>query len=325
MSLAMECRYETSFRSTALSQIRRISIACGVFDGVHLGHQKVIAALLRIARETNSEPVALTFDPHPRTLFGKEPISLLVPLNFRALLLRECGVKEVVVRQFDREFAAQEPELFLRSLLRLPHLELAGFCVGSSWRFGAGGRGNAALIREFARRGGVYFEAVPELEIDGGVVSSTRIRELLRKDDLDGAARLFGRCVSLFGTVRRGYQLATAELETPTANLECGVELPIRDGVYAARAYFQDRWYRAAVNIGWAPTFHYAHPQRRVEVHLLGCKAELYDKYLRVELLGFLREEKKFQTVRELKNQIDCDLEAIRAACIPFFEEKERI
>ena len=151
---------------------RRLVLGIGVFDGVHLGHRRIIEEVVKLAERSGAVPTALTFDPHPRAVLRpEEPPALLVPLTERVRLLREAGAAQVWVIRFSPEFAALEPEDFLARMLECPEFELCGICVGESWHFGRGGRGNRELLDDYARRRKIDFIACPEVRLDGKVIS----------------------------------------------------------------------------------------------------------------------------------------------------------
>ena len=298
----------------------RLALGIGVFDGVHLGHRRIIGELVRQAKRNGAVPAAMTFDPHPRAvLHPTEAPTLLVPLSERIRLLREAGAELVLVVRFTAEFARLEPEEFLRRLLECPEFRLAGICVGERWRFGRGGCGDSALLREYARSRGLDFTACPELEIGGETVSSSVIRRAIAAGRLDTAAEMLGRPYRLTGVVEYGYGAATSRLSCPTANLDFKAGVLPPDGVYAGCAVRDGRLYPAAINVGLCPTFGWEQARRRVEIHLLDYTGTLYGSELGVEFLHHLREERTFTGPEELKLQIDRDLVRIRE----FFAQRQ--
>ena len=159
---------------------RKLTLGIGVFDGVHLGHRRIIAEVTGLARANGSVPAAMTFDPHPRAvLCPDEPPVLLVPLKERVRLLREAGAELVWVQPFTPEFAHLEPEQFLERLFACPDIELAGICVGEKWRFGRGGRGGRETLAAYAESHRLEFRACPELELNNETVSSSAIRRAI--------------------------------------------------------------------------------------------------------------------------------------------------
>lgn len=305
----------TSLGALAEHGIDRTVIAIGVFDGVHLGHRRLLTTLLKMAERHDAVPAAFTFFPHPRALlFPDKAPTLLTTPEKKNDLLAAAGVRAIITVPFTREFASLEPEDFIRDTLISSRVRLNGICVGSSWRFGAQGRGNVENLRRFADRGHFDFEAVDELVLDGEAVSSTSIRRAIAAGRLEHAARLLGRPYSLIGKVVPGYHQAGDALRFPTANLEinCGVLPPY--GVYAARVKYEGKEAAGAVNIGMSPTFNYSdlkHP--RIEVHILDFHGNLYGQNIEVELLQYLREERGFPDTESLRRQIADDVSRIRA------------
>ena len=297
--------------------VKRAAYAVGVFDGVHLGHQMILSNLIRLAGQCGAEPVAVTFAPHPRALLTPQnPPKLLMPLSERIRKIHCCGIRFVVVMPFTRQLAVKSPEEFIQQSFMIENIQTAAITVGENWRFGAQGRGDGVFLQDFAQKHDFIFEAVPMVALDGKIICSSLIRNLIAGGDLDEAAKMLGRRYSIFGAVEHGYGQAGGELACPTANLtvECGILPPC--GVYAAVAEVEKRRYRCAVNIGKSPTFkrHDGTPVR-VEAHLLDFSGSLYGESLELTLLKYLREERTFGSVEELKRQIGSDIKAIRNIC----------
>ena len=294
-----------------LSGVRRpIVFALGVFDGVHIGHRKILTELLSLAGKYDALPAAVTFWPHPREILGLEAPPLLLPLEERRRLLRQAGAAVTGVIRFTEDFSRMEPETFLEQLLESTPSPLAGICVGSQWRFGRGGRGNQEIIRDFASRRGIGFVPCREVELEGQTVSSSAIRKCTACGELALARRMLGRPVRLFGKVGQGNQVAGSVLNAPTANLEVQYGVLPPDGVYAGRVLLEGNSHPCAVNIGLAPTF--GVNIRRVEAHLLDFSGCLYGKELELELFQYLREEKHFSSPESLMAQIGQDVAAVR-------------
>jgi riboflavin kinase / FMN adenylyltransferase len=272
------------------------AVALGTFDGVHLGHRRVIET----AREAGPEPTVVTFDPHPRTALGNR-VELLTSLERRLELLEELGVEATLVVEFTLDLARLEPEEFAEEVLRPIGTELV--VAGEDFRFGRGRTGDLELLSHL----GFATRPVPILE----GVSSSRIRELVGEGDVEGAARLLGRPVEVDGTVVTG-DARGGTLGFPTANLDVRPELLVpTNGIYAGTA----GEHRAAVSIGTNP--HYGGRERRVEAHLLDFTGDLYGQRLVVELWQRLRDEQAFETEDDLIAQIGRDVEAARRARAP--------
>ena len=279
----------------------------GVFDGVHPGHRLIIREAAALAAERNALTAAVTFVPHPRQVIsGAEEPGLIISVAERVKQLRLAGADITGIIDFTPGFAALEPEVFLEQLLKISEIRLAGICVGEDWRFGRKGMGDAAMLERFCRERDLLFRAVPRLYCGSVNISSSMIRQLAGKGDLAGAAEILGRPLTLTGKVVHGFQAAGKELAAPTANLELDHGLIVPDGVYAGAVRRQGKLHAAVLNIGMAPTYNVY--VRRVEVHLLNFKADLYGENLEVRLLKYLRGERKFPSVEMLREQIHKDI-----------------
>ncbi len=269
------------------------AIALGSFDGVHLGHRRVLEA----AQAAGLTTTVVTFWPHPRTVLGNR-VELLTTLERRLELLAETGVDEVLVLEFTAELARLEPRTFAESLLR--RIGARVVAVGENFRFGRAAAGTPALLGELG------FDVRPVPLVEG--VSSTRIRQLLRAGEVEGAATLLGRPPEIEGVVVLGDQRG-GTLGYPTANLNVPVDVIVPAyGIYAGRAL----GHRAAVSIGVNP--HYGGSERRIEPYLLDFDGDLYGKRLIVELWRRLRDERAFDSEEELVLQMARDVEATRLA-----------
>jgi len=269
------------------------AVAIGSFDGVHLGHRRVLDAV----RSAGMPATVVTFWPHPRLVLGNK-VELLTTLERRLELLEEAGVDETLVVDFTPELAEREPADFADSLLRQIGTRL--IVVGENFRFGRGAAGDSALLERLG------FE-VQTLPLAAGV-SSTQIRTLLREGDVVSAAGLLGRPPEVEGTVVLGYQRG-GTLGFPTANLAIPPDLLVPAyGIYAG--YALD--HRAAISIGVNP--HYGGNERRVEPHLLDFEGDLYGRRLVVQLWRRLRDERAFMSEQELIDQIAQDVEETRKA-----------
>jgi len=269
------------------------AVALGTFDGVHLGHRRVLDA----ARAAGPTPTVVTFDPHPRVALGYG-VELLAPLERRLELLGEAGIEETLVVDFDLDLAQLEPEAFAERVLRPIGTEVV--VAGANFRFGRGRAGDLELLGRL----GFDARAVPLVE----GISSTRIRDLLRAGEVERAAGLLGRPAEVAGTVVAG-DARGGTLGFPTANLrqEPGVLVPAY-GIYAGAA----DGHRAAISIGTNP--HYGGGERRIEAFLLDFEGDLYGRKLRLELWQRLRDERAFESEAELVAQIGRDVEATRRA-----------
>ena len=291
---------------------RKVCVAIGVFDGVHLGHQQVIRQTLADARQHEGVPVVITFDRHPNAVVapGRVPPMLhSLPQKLRAI--ESLGVANTLLIRFDRAFSEQTGEQFIRSLaLDFGHLH--SVCVGSEFTFGHKRSGNVALLKQLGAELKFIVHGLAAVSLDGEPVSSTRIREAVRTGDLDSASQMLGREYSIAGSVIRGDQLGR-KLGFPTANLEvAGLILP-PNGVYAVHARLRGREHRGALNLGFRPTLASPTPRLQCEVHLLDFAEEIYGEELELTFATKLRDEQKFPDLAALQSQIHRDLAAARA------------
>jgi len=275
---------------------RARAVALGTFDGVHLGHRRVIEAAL----DAGPTPTVVTFDPHPRTALGNQ-VELLSTLERRLELIAELGVQETLVVEFNLELARLEPEEFAERLLRPIGAEV--IAAGANFRFGRGRSGDLELL------GRLGFDVRPVPLVESA--SSTQIRRLLRAGEVERAAKLLGRPDEVEGLVVSG-DARGGTLGFPTANLRTDPELLVpANGIYAGAV----GEHRAAVSIGVNP--HYGGDERRVEAFLLDFEGDLYGQRLVVELWQRLREERAFESEQELVEAIAKDVERTRAATRP--------
>lgn len=282
------------------------AVTVGNFDGVHRGHQHLIDRLLYRARQMGLKSVVLSFYPHPlKVLSASQTPCELTDLRERAELMLERGVDLVVFIRFDRRFARLSAVDFIREVL-LQRLKCRHLVVGYDWRFGYRREGEIELAKELGRELGFSVEEIEPFRIDGHVVSSTLIRRLLHAGRLEEAVLYLGRNYAVRRKVVSGDGRGSL-LGFPTANLQNTENLCLREGVYAVKV---DDMYIGVANYGVRPTF--GSNKRLLEVHLLDFNGNLRGKRIKVEFLKFIREERKFSSVEELKNQIRADISAVR-------------
>lgn len=287
----------------------RVILTVGSFDGVHRGHQRILAELVRVAREANGTAAVMTMLPHPREFFSAERAPNLLTSHEKKLeLMERAGVDVVFVLPFDAETAQIAPEAFVRDLVcgRCGAEELI---VGHDFRFGRDAEGDYHLLVAMGEGLGFRVSQVAPFIHDGERVSSTGIRERLLEGDLDGAEALLGRKYSVVGEVLKGRGIGVT-LGFPTANIKPHHTAVPAQGVYAAEVLLGDRAYPAAVNIGIAPTI--AHDDTVIEAHLLDFHEEIRGGRIEVIFHKRLRTEKKFPSREALTDAIRKDVEEVR-------------
>ena len=311
--------------STSLNQlpgfgIRRIAIACGVFDGVHLGHQEMIKVLLGAARSTGAVPIIVTFDPHPQVLLNQIPApKLLISRKHQLHLFRELQVGAVVVLPFTTGLAELSPDEFIKRITQVNGLEVTAFCVGTCWRFGHRASGDVDALKQLGARYDFQVHTVPEVMLGGEAISSTRIRIALLEGNLELVGEMLGRNFSIFGTVEFGKGIATSDLKYPTANISSSHEAFPPYGVYASKVYLlQDAGKPLVKNgilyLGESPTFVDTPPEKPfIEIHIFDFQENIYGQTIEVELTKFLREDQRFDSIETLKDQIAKDISEVKA------------
>lgn len=290
-------------------------VSIGVFDGVHLGHQAILAANVRQSAERGLRPSVVTFRHHPKqVLLGRAPRTL-TSLPHRLELFRRAGIEHTLALAFDEELRETPAEVFVRRILE-GALGARHYVLGFDSKFGRNREGGPELLQRL----GYPVDVVPQVVVDKRAVSSSAIREAVELGDLEGAARMLGRPVSVLGRVVRGDALGRT-LGFPTANLDLEHELHPPPGVYACRARLLDGDVHprpAVTNIGVRPTVGGGTPaEPRIEVHLLDFEGDLYDQSLEVEFARALRPERRFEGMEELRAQIGRDVAAAREVLGP--------
>jgi riboflavin kinase/FMN adenylyltransferase len=282
-----------------LQQAGAVALTIGAFDGVHMGHRRVIRELISEAGKLKGSTALLTFDPHPRKVLGNasEPL-LLTSLEHKIQLLGELGIDYCIVMPFDEKVEREEPTDFVvRQLLGAMRLRV--ICVGPHFAFGRGRSGDTALLRNLGEEHGFAVRIVDGVTIDGIHVSSTTIREMVRSGELAKASRFLGRPYSIVGRVVKGKSLGK-RIGIPTANLASEGEVIPPAGVYAAIVRCDRGEYKGILNIDW---------NNYMEVHIFDFRDTLYGEHLEITFGKCIREEKKFGSLEEMVKQIRCDVE----------------
>lgn len=284
-------------------------VALGNFDGVHLGHQVVIAEAGHLARQTAALFAVMTFEPHPRLLFqpASQPFRL-TPFRVKIRLIESLGADLCLMQHFDAAFAAQSAHDFVTDLL-VGHLGVKGVVVGHDYVFGRNRQGDSEFLRRMGRELGFAVKIIdPVAAANGEVYSSTQVRNHLINGRPVDAARLLGRFWEIEGRVEHGDKRGRA-IGFPTANLGLDDYQRPATGVYAVRVGLETganiQWFDGVANFGHRPTFDKT--DELLEVHILDYSGDLYGRHLRVQMLDFIRPEQKFASLDDLKQQINRD------------------
>ncbi len=286
---------------------RRVCVAIGFFDGVHIGHQQIIRQTVTNAHQHETIALVVTFDRHPNATVAPKhvpPLIYSLPQKLRAI--ESLGADSLLLLHFDQAFSEQPASVFIRKLAHGLG-QVQSLCVGANFLFGHKRAGNVDLLKQLGDELKFAVNAIASVALNGKAVSSTRIREAIQTGRLDAASQMLGRAYSLSGTIVRGDALGQ-QLGFPTANLDAtGLALP-PTGVYAVHATIPGQTYRAVVNIGYRPTLQHPAPPLRVEAHLLDFKGDLLGSELEVTFVEKLREEKQFASLAKLRDQISQDI-----------------
>jgi riboflavin kinase/FMN adenylyltransferase len=291
----------------------KVCLAIGVFDGVHLGHQQIIRQTIADTHQHGAQAVVVTFDRHPNAVVAPDRVPLQIYSRSQKLrTIESFGVHAVLEIPFDKPFSEKLGDTFVREL-QAGFGKIHSICVGADFVFGHRRSGNVALLKTLGAELQFQVHGLAAVSLDGLAVSSTRIREIIRAGDIDGAGQMLGRPYAVCGRVVEGDRMGR-QLGFPTANLEStGLILP-PNGVYSAVTQIQGRIYRVALNIGVRPTVASEKPPLRVEAHILGFGGDLYHQELELELGLKLRDEMRFGSINELRAQIQRDVAAVAAA-----------
>ncbi len=290
-------------------ECRGAVVALGNFDGVHRGHQIVLRHAIEYAAKNNLPSGVLTFEPHPRAYFSPDrPPFRLTPFRTKMRLFQAMGLDFSCCLAFDKMMAERSADAFIGEIL-IEGLKIARIVVGEDFCFGRGRMGNISSLIDAGKRLGFGVEAISSLKGEDGLIySSTAIREKLLAGEIDGVVDLLGRPWEIAGRVEHGDRRGR-ELGFPTANIALHEYLHPKPGVYAIRVMVEEsgeEWHEGVANIGRRPTI--GELETLLEVHLFDFSQDLYAKHLRVALLGFIRPERKFDSLQALSAQIaeDC-------------------
>ena len=303
--------------SLARSELHRVApgrasaVTVGVFDGVHRGHQHLVATLVESARRESLAAVAITFNPHPRTVLRPGvAVTYLTSLEERIELLQSLGLDAVGVLAFTSELAQLEPEEFLGLLVE--ELDMRLLVVGPDFAFGRNRAGTVDVSRGIGENLGFRVEVAPMLDEGGEKVGSTAVRQALADGDIGRVARLLGRPFSLRGPVVEGDRRGR-ELGFPTANIAIGLDraLPAY-GIYVTRAHVRETSYESCTSIGIRPTFD-VEPRPTVEAFIIDFDGDIYGEELRIDLLERLRGEERFESAGALVAQMHQDIDQTRS------------
>lgn len=285
-------------------------LTIGNYDGLHVGHRKIIERIITKARQLNGTPMLMTFHPHPLTILRPDKnIGSITPLHVKKRLIEEAGIEVLFVIPFTRDFGSIKAEDFVDGLL-VQRLGIKGLVVGYDFKFGKGGKGDVVYLANCSNEYGFFFEIQGQITLDGEKVGSNRIRTMIQEGDVKKAALHLARPYMVEGTVVRGEGRGRT-MGLPTINLRTDFPLIPKGGVYVTEVEIEGQKFQSATNIGFNPTFN--GQSLTIETHIMDFSRDLYDRKVALHFLDRIRDEAKFAGIDELKERIGRDMEAARA------------
>ncbi len=291
----------------SFSSLKNAVVTIGTFDGVHIGHQKIISSIIESAKAIGGESVILTFFPHPRMILHPEDqkLKLITTIDEKTQLLEKLGIDHLIITPFTRDFSNLSPEEYVKEIL-VDKIGTRKIIIGYDHRFGKNREGGIEELKTLGKIHGFEVEVIQEQDVQQVAVSSTKIREALLKGDVATAKEFLGHPFCLHGKVIRGDQIGRT-LGYPTANLfvEESFKLIPSDGIYAVKVQVQNSLYDGMAYIGHRPTVNGM--SRNIEVNIFDFDQEIYGEIIRLDFFHFIREDQKFNSLAELKSQLGQD------------------
>lgn len=281
-------------------------VTIGTFDGVHIGHQKVLSNLINNAKKDDASSVLLTFFPHPRMILQKDSdIKLINTIEERIKLLEKTGLNALVIHEFTKDFAEKTAFDFVKNVL-VNKLKISNLIIGYDHRFGKNREGNFDQLTTFGDTFGFEVSKISQQEINNIAVSSTKIRKAIELGSIEEANRYLGYNFMLTGEIVKGKNLGE-KIGFPTANLSIkeNYKLLPKTGSYIVKSKLENEPVYGMMNIGYNPTV--KGKTQTIEIHFFNFNKDLYGQTIQIDVLKFLREEQKFDSVEDLKNQLEKD------------------
>ncbi|OPY69401.1 MAG: Riboflavin biosynthesis protein RibF [Syntrophorhabdaceae bacterium PtaU1.Bin034] len=285
-------------------------VTIGNYDGVHLGHRRIIEKVKEWARDVSGTSILMTFHPHPLHLLRPDKeLAAITPIEEKKRIIAETGIDVLYILPFTKDFADISPESFVKSVL-VDRLGVRGVVIGYDFTFGSKGRGNTTLLKEMGYKYGFFVEVIGAITLDGEKIGSNRIRKLVAQGEVGLAGKLLGRSYSIKGTVVRAKGRGRT-IGYPTINLRTDYPLIPRNGVYVTEVEIEGRWLGGLTNVGYNPTFEQGQ-ERSIETYILDFEGVLYDKEVTIRFVERIRDEMKFSGVEQLKAHIAKDVDVAR-------------
>jgi len=291
----------------SIKKIKKMTaIGMGVFDGLHLGHRKVLRNLSDYAKKMSYKSLVITFEPHPEKIWNKEPIYYINSLQQRLELIAKMNIDYCLVINFSHSFALLEAEDFILKVLK-EKLNLGAMVVSEDYRFGYKAKGTSKLLDKLSRKYDFKLKVIKPLKISGEIINSTSIRKLLAQKKLNQAKKLLRREYFIEGNVIKGSQVGR-KIGFPTVNISESENVLIPEGVYTVMVQAKNKQYHAVANIGYKPTVSHELRKRHIELHLLNYKGYFRAKRVRVHFIKWLRNERHFKNIPDLQRAIAADV-----------------
>ena len=301
---------ETIFGIDRLSrQLVNPVVTLGNFDGIHLGHQKILERVKTEASRMGGESVVITFEPHPLKVLSPQSCPpFLTPFRRKILLIEQLGMDVALCIEFTKTFSEISPSDFVKNIL-VEKVGAQKVIVGYNYHFGKNKKGNPQILKQIGSLFNLHVEIIDSLIIEGMTVSSSKIRELIKNGQVEKASKLLGRHYSILGKVIEGAKRGHL-LGFPTANLEISEELHPLPGVYAVEVLWKGQSFKGVANVGWNPTFQ-AEGEGKIssEVHILDFNEDIYGEDIQMDFVRRIRDEARFDSIAQLITQIQKDIE----------------
>ncbi|MBP8626548.1 MAG: bifunctional riboflavin kinase/FAD synthetase [Syntrophorhabdaceae bacterium] len=293
-------------------------LTIGNYDGVHIGHQKIIKKVVEVAGSIGGTPMLMTFNPHPLSILRPERhLGLLMPLYVKKRLLKEYGIEVLIVMEFTDALRQTPPENFVNDIL-IEKLDIKALIVGYDFKFGRGGSGNTEMLKNICSSRGIFFDAIDAITLDGDKVGSNRIRRLILEGNVHRASQLLGRTYFIEGRVTGGEKKGRA-LGFPTVNLDTSFEIIPKQGVYISEIGIESKMFSSVTNIGYKPTFD--GNKLTIETFILDFNNDVYGRDITLYFHEHIRDEKRFDSPEELREQIRIDVDKARE----FFNKNKKV
>ena len=282
---------------------KRSVVTIGTFDGIHLGHQKILSRLIKSSKNKDLNSVVLTFFPHPRIILNKyNEVKMIDTLDEKINHLNEIGIDSLVIHPFDKNFSLLSANQFIKDFL-VDKLKIKHIIIGYDHRFGKGREASVTDLKNYADDYDFTVEEIKAQEIEKITVSSTKIRNSINQGDIKTTEKYLGRSFNLTGKIVKGDGLGK-KINYPTANIfiEETYKIIPKDGVYLVETIIEDKLFNGMMNIGYRPTI--GTNVKSIEVHLFNFNEDIYGKVISIKMISKIRDEKKFSSIQALKEQL---------------------